>query len=291
MGKFLLIALIGVSAACSSKVASDSEAFLPGRRLAELTNKRLEEASGLEASRQNPSYIWVHNDSGNAPEIFLIDSTLNVKLTCILGGISNRDWEDISVGPGPDPAKSYVYVADIGDNFAQYQYKHIYRFEEPIFDPAQTEITISAFDTITFQLPAERKDTETLFIDPASKDLYVVSKREEPVHVYELKYPYSTKDTITAKDIATLPMTQIVAGDFSDDGTELLLKNYKNVFYWKVQGKKTIEEILKGKPSVLKYREEPQGEAIAWALDKSGFYTLSEKVKNKKSFLYFYKRK
>jgi len=39
------------------------------------------------------------------------------------------------------------------------------------------------------------------------------------------------------------------------------------------------------------YEEEPQGEALTWTKDGSGFYTLSEKSKGKESFLYFYSLK
>ena len=291
MKKLLVPCLLVLTIACSSQVASDSEAFLPGKKLAELTNKELKEASGLAASEVNKPYLWTHNDSGNGADVFLVDQELNIRLKCKLKGIQNRDWEDIAVGPGPVAGKSYVYVADIGDNYAQYQVKYVYRFEEPLLDPSKTEITITEFETITFQLPGERKDTEALMIDPVSKNLYVISKREEPVHVYEVKYPYSTSDTITARDIGTLPFSGIVAADFSPDRKELLVKNYVNVFYWNFAVGKPLAEILKEKAKVIKYTEEPQGESIAWSRDGKGFYTLSEKKKKEKSFLYYYQRK
>lgn len=291
MRKLLLPYLMVFTIACSSQVASDSDAFLPGKRLAELSSKKLEEVSGLGASEVNKGYLWTHNDSGNDAEVFLIDTALNIKLRCVLKGIQNRDWEDICVGPGPVKGKTYVYVADIGDNFAQYQLKFIYRFEEPLLDPSKPDTVITDFDTITFQLAGERKDTESIMIDPQSKDLFVVSKREQPVHVYELKYPQSTNDTLTASDIGTLPLTGIVAADFSADRKEILMKNYVNVFYWKLTPNKSVADVLKENGKVLRYTEEPQGEAIAWSRDGKGFYTLSEKKKKEKSFLYFYQRK
>ena len=127
--------------ACSTKEQSNnksannqSDGFLPGVKLAELNNKELKEISGIAASVNNPKLLWAHNDSGNGADIFLLDDHLDIKLTCTLAGVENRDWEDIAVGPGPDASKSYVYVADIGDNEAQYQYKYIYRFEEPVLN-------------------------------------------------------------------------------------------------------------------------------------------------------------
>jgi hypothetical protein len=287
---FFLLMLIATMACCQKKSAKiDSSIFLQGRPLAELTNKRMEEASGLAASIGNPGLFWTHNDSGNKPEIFLIDEKLDIRLTCKLKGVKNRDWEDIAVGPGPEAGKNYVYVADIGDNMAMFQYKYIYRFEEPTFT-RENELIISNFDTISFQLPDEKKDTESLLVHPKTKDIYVISKREEPVYVYELKYPYSTHDILTATKVMPLPFSQAVGADFSADGSEVIIKNYRNVYYWKVQGR-PLSEALKERPYVVEYKEEPQGEAITFARDGSGFYTLSEKVKGESSYLYFYPRK
>lgn len=281
-----------VTIACSNvpEKPTDFE-FDKGSHLAELTDEKLEEASGLASSITNPGYLWTHNDSNNGAMVFLIDKKLNIKMTCELRGVKNRDWEDIAVGPGPDPSKHYLYVGDIGDNMAVYRYKYIYRFEEPTLKEGVEKMVIEKFDTITFKLSDMEKDTEALLINPTNKNLYVVSKREEPVTVYELPYPYSTKDTITATAKAILPLTQITAGDFSPDGKEILLKNYQNVYYWNDDGNKSFSEILRQKPKILPYEEESQGEAITFARDGSGYYTLSEKVSGEKTFLTFYKRK
>lgn len=291
--RFFLLFIFGlVGTSCSQKkpARADSDVFLPSQRLAELTEKKLEEVSGLAASVANPGYLWTHNDSGNPAVVYLVDQDLKIRLACKLKGVKNRDWEDIAVGPGPEEGKRYVYVGDIGDNNAKHEYKFIYRFEEPSVGEQSGEITITEFDTIVFKLEDGEKDTETLLIHPTTGDVYVVSKREKPVFVYRLAYPLSTRDTLTAARVASLPLTQIVAGDFSPAGDEIVLKNYDNVYYWKLESE-SIGESLSGKPGILPYTEEPQGEALAFNLDGSGFFTLSEKIKGEKSFLYYYKRR
>lgn len=287
----VLFFMLVTTAACSQKAEKvDSNIFLKGQELAVVTNKKLEEVSDLAASINNPGMLWAHNDSGNPPEIFLIDQQLNLKLTCRLQGAANRDWEDIAVGPGPVDGKNYIYIGEIGDNLGIFQYKNIYRFEEPVYKTGTGAITITKFDTITFQLPDAIKDTEALLINPIDKNLYVISKREKPVYLYELKYPYSTKDSLTAKRVMPLPYSQIVAADFSADGKAVIIKNYQNVYYWKVN-EQSVAEALKQRPYIVEYKKEPQGEAIAFARDGSGFFTLSEKIKGEKSYLYFYPRK
>ncbi|MEO5976000.1 MAG: hypothetical protein ABIS36_14820 [Chryseolinea sp.] len=266
--------------------------FKKGKRLAELKEKKLVEVSGLASSVNNPGMMWTVNDSGNDPEVFLIDLETNIKQKYTLEGIENRDWEDVAVGPGPDPTKSYVYVAEIGDNMAIHGYKHIYRFEEPVVGAAkEKDIAITKFETITFSLADSKRDTEALLIDRKTKDLYIISKWSDPVYIYRIPYPYSTSDTTVAAQIGSLAYSKIVAGDISKDGRDILLKNYSHIYLWHRDGTKSIVETLQSKPQEIPYETEPQGESITWAQDNSGFYTLSEIKKGQKTYLYFYERK
>jgi hypothetical protein len=288
-----LLSLPLLLSACTKTPAEqpDSFNFLPGEKIAPFEHERIQEASGLAASISNKNMLWTHNDSGNPPEIFLIDLHANIRMVCKLKGAENRDWEDIAVGPGPDESKTYVYVADIGDNLAQYPYKIVYRFEEPVFSgEAPKEIEISAYDRILFRLD-QQKDTEALMVHPVTKDIYVISKREEPVVLYRLAYPQNISDTITAAKVTTIPLTQIVAADFSADGKRILLKNYKNVFYWDLGHRDSVQSAFARPGKILPYEEEPQGEAICFARDGSGYFTISEKAKGEKIFLRFYRRK
>ena len=287
----LAVSLLSVCLGCfSPKVENPTEAFAPARRISELKNKKLKEISGLAASRRNPGLFWVHNDSGNEPEIYLIDTALQIFLTCRISDIENRDWEDIAVGPGPEEGKWYVYVGEIGDNNARYEYKHIYRFEEPLLGQGSRKRTIESFDTITFRLEDKRKDTETLLIDPATRALYIISKRESPVWLYELKHPQSTKDTLIARKVTSLPFTQIVGGDIIREGNQILLKNYEHIYYWRSDSVMAVEDLLKTPHYEVPYEVEPQGEALGWTHDGSGFYTISEKNVGKDTYLFYYQR-
>lgn len=286
---FLLICLI--SAGCyperHNKIATNFEKGIP---LSELTNKKLKEVSGIAASVGHPGMLWALNDSGNDAEIFLLDKNLEIKLTVKLLGIKNRDWEDITVGPGADSTKSYVYVGDIGDNDSVYPYKYIYRFPEPDLEKGG-HIALSNFDAITFKLEGTIKDTESLFIDTKSKNLYVVSKREEPVFLYELKSPLNSGDTLTALKILSMPFREIVAATRASKNGDILMKNYADIYYWENKRGEDVITLLKKDPLEIPYEGEPQGEAITWAADGSGFYTLSEKKKKRPSYLYFYSKK
>ena len=283
-----IIVLIGLLAfALGCKTGKTSQVlFSSGEALGEV-DKRLEEASGLAASVANPGMLWTLNDNGNPAEVFLIDQHAGIRLVCKLATVRNRDWEDIAIGAGPEEGKNYVYVADIGDNEAQHEFKVIYRFVEPVLSQ-EKEIIITEYDTLAMRMPDGKRDAETLLIDPLTHDLFIVSKRENNVGLYRSPYPF-TRDTTTLEKVSTLHLTAIVGGSISADGQEVLLKNYGKVFYWKKSNNESLSNLLSNQPIELDYEREPQGEAIAWSRDGGEFYTLSESHDGKASLI-VYKR-
>jgi hypothetical protein len=273
---------------CAQKPEVQIEsAFTKGEPISELTDKKLKETSGLIASIKNPGMFWAHNDSGNEPEIYLIDKSLDIKLSVRLVGIENRDWEDIAIGPAPHSSDTFIYVGDIGDNDAVYPYKYIYRLPEPTIGTSNY-ISTSDFETIVFNLEDGIKDTESLFVDHKSRNLYVISKREEPVWLYEIKLTES--DTVTAIKKLSLPFREIVAADYFPATGDILIKNYEHIYFWANTSNTDVVSLLKQMPNEIPYEKEFQGEAIAWATDGLGFYTIGEKKKKHPSFLYFYSK-
>lgn len=278
----ILLMLVG---ACKSRKQIDGP-FAEGVAQGVNTNKDLEEASGLVASRRYPGMLWTHNDSGHPPELFLLDTLGVTRRTFRIIGAENRDWEDITLGPGRDSI-NYIYVADIGDNNAKHKIKFIYCVEEP---SAHQEGELTVVDTLLVRLADKKRDTETLMVDPISHNLYLVSKREDNVSLYEVKFPFAA-DTLLAEPVLTLPIRGVVAGDISPDGREILLKTYDNIYYWRRLAGQSVADALQAPAIELAYIPEPQGESIAWAVDGSGFYTLGENAKGERSKLFFYARK
>lgn len=284
----VLITFLG----CSSQ-KDNSDLFSSGHSQGNVS-KELGEASGLVASIANPNNYWTLNDSGNGAQIFLINDQAEIVLTCTLAGIYNRDWEDIAIRKEIVEGKNYVYVGEIGDNSARYPYKMIYRFAEPKVSPdfvGVHNLVITQFDTLVFKLSDGIRDTEALMIDPISNEFYIVSKREDAVHLYELSNHFNSGDTLVAEFKTELPFAFIVGADISSDGKEVLMKDYDHIYYWKRKDNESIPELLKKNQVTLTYEREPQGESIAWQHDGSGFYTLSETVKDFRGKLIYYKRK
>lgn len=279
---------------CSTRKKFDGRFFEMGVRQGALDNPKINEASGLASSVVNPGMFWTHNDSGDKARIFLIDGQARNRAVVWLKDFTNRDWEDISVGPGPEEGKSYVYVGEIGDNASHYEYKYLYRIEEPAISGGSSVVdtTLSKVDSIKFTLEGGPRDTEAVIVDPLTREIYIFSKNEKKqIRVFMLPYPQSATGVTEAKHVMSLPIVKVCAADISPDGQEILIKNYTHVYYWRRQGNESVLQALKREPISLPYTTEPQGEAITFDRAGKGYYTLSEENNHKKPYLLFYARK
>ncbi|ELR73709.1 Putative integral membrane protein, putative [Fulvivirga imtechensis AK7] len=274
-----------VACGASSDKVGGSAKFHAAELRGEVENPLINEASGLVEGYNNPGYLWTHNDSGDEARIFLLDEFGRDNGIFTLKGIANRDWEDISSGPGPEEGANYLYIAEMGDNLAVHDYKYIYRFIEPRADDPRV---IERFDTLTFQYPDGKRDAECLMVDPLTGDIYIISKREAQVGVYKAPFPQPVKDTIILEKLGNIPYHNVVGGDISSDGREILVKTYDKVLYWERDLSLSLMETLRTAPLEIPYIVEPQGEAIAWKKDGSGFFTLSEERDSIEAILYFY---
>jgi len=260
-----------------------SKKYQEGLKLGKIDNEKLDEISGIAVSRYNEKYLYVHNDSGDKARLFLINAKGKDILKISLEKAQNIDWEDIAIGPGPEKNINYIYVADIGDNKAKRSIKTIYRFAEPkindLLAEGSTKIKINDFDSIQFKYPDGIKDAESIMIDPITKDIYVLSKREMPIIVYRAKYPQSTNSINTLEKVCSLPFQWAVAADFNAKGDKIMVKNYFEAFLWERNTNETVYQAFKKPPLRVSLANELQGESIAFCPKTDSYYTLSEKSK------------
>lgn len=258
--------------------------YLQGIPIRTIDNPVLEEMSGLAFSKNHPDKFYTHTDSGGEAAVYVLDSLGNEFGKIILEEVENRDWEDIAVGPGPK-GKSYVYVAEIGDNAGVHKSVKIYRFPEP--EKLEKKITLKP-EVLKFNYPDGAMDAESLFVDPISGDLFVVSKRDSQNTLFRLKSDDFGKKDVVGKEVGKLPFTSATAADISQDGSKILIKNYFKIYYWDRKKGESVAEALSKAPRELPYVPEPQGEAIGFQPDGKAFYTISEKRYNIHPVLYRY---
>ena len=138
--KIALMVLV-LSAGCRS-ASGDCPKFLAGHKVGTVQSALIGEASGLAASRKNPGVLWVHNDDGPAC-VYAMTAEGKHLGVYNLEGAKMRDWEDIAIGPGPEPNVDYIYVGAIGDNNSKHKSIKIYRVPEPNVDANQTPAVVT----------------------------------------------------------------------------------------------------------------------------------------------------
>ena len=257
---------------------ADCPVFLDGQNMGTVESVYINEASGIAFSGKNPGVLWVHNDSGDSARVFAMDIYGNHLGIYNLTGAGAADWEDMAVGPGPDAGESYLYLGDIGDNSALRSSVTVYRVPEPEVSTSQSPVNVNLSGTVSITLayPDGARDAETLMVDPETKDIYVVSKRETPSRVYRAPYPQSTTSTITMQFKTVLPWGWATGGDISPSGDEILIRGYLSASLWGRPSGTDLWDAFASGECPVPLVSEPQGEAICFDSDADGYITTSE---------------
>ena len=293
MRVFILLIGLLVTTSCKLEIANGGAQFTSDPTVTPVTPGQIDEASGMADSRSQPGNLWIEEDSGNPAELALLGYDGNVKGKISVPNTTNRDWEEMTIGPGPQDGVNYLYIGDIGDNNAQYPLYQIYRLPEP----ATLQSTISGVERINFRYPDGSHDAEAMFVDPQTKDIYIITKREEKVHLYRLSYPQNINEVTVAEALGELSFggglaNYVTAAAISPDGSEILVRTYSQLYYWKRNTGQSIADALQlGSRRQLVVRLEPQGEAVCFDKDAKGYFTVSERASAASVNLYYYARK
>nr|WP_139235890.1 hypothetical protein [Algoriphagus locisalis] len=281
------IIILFFSFSCVNAQEETIASFGEGVPIATLKDNGLDEISGLAVSRVLPGVMYVHNDSGGEAAVYLLDTLGNNLGTIEFLDTQNRDWEDIAVGPGED-SKSYIYVGEIGDNNAVHDEVVVYRVPEP--NDSNSTIGIVPQKTV-LKYPGGARDAESLMVDPISGDIFIVSKRDSVNTLYRLPAEKFGTLEVELEELIKLPFTSATGADISADGSQILVKNYLAIYYWRRNEGESIAQAMGRAPLELPYSPEPQGEAIGFGPDGRVFYTLSEKRFDVDPVLYKYTAK
>ncbi|KPL21979.1 MAG: hypothetical protein AMJ75_08940 [Phycisphaerae bacterium SM1_79] len=277
---FGIVIILLTTASCSSDSVAQVPQFLPGKQVGTVQTELIREASGIVASRKNPKVLWLHNDSGDSARVYAINFDGRLLGIYRIKEAHCRDWEDIAIGPGPEPEQDYLYIGDIGDNGAEHKSITVYRVPEPKVDPngALAQMQVGPANSIELVYPDGPRDAETLMVDPLNGDIYVITKRELLSKVYRAPYPQSTKQRTTMDQVATLPWGLAVGGDISPNGKLVIVRGYFNASMWVRPDGEELWRAFMRKQLRLDLMEEPKGEAICFDASGGGYFTVSEMV-------------
>jgi len=250
----------------------------------ELQDARIKEASGLAASRLNPECYYVHNDSGDAARVFLVDRTGRTRVEIRLLGVMAADCEDVALTPAVGSGIWDVCLADIGDNNARRPHVAIYRFAE--VDARSTAGPVVEVKPQVYLLRYEDgpADAEAFCVDPKSGDGYVLTKSlSGRSAVYRLRAPWQAGQIMTVPRHCTLELPQaphgsriITGADVSPDGRRLALRCWVDGWEWVLPEGMPFESIFSVRPRRVSLPAEPQPEAVCYSADGHTLLTVSE---------------
>jgi hypothetical protein len=217
-----------------------------------ISDPRITESSGLVASRLHKGVYWTHNDSGDGPYVYAVDSATGRTVAKVtMRGIHARDVEAISMGPDGD-----LYVGDIGDNLnGAWPQVYLYRFPEPRHLVDQT-VDVTRY---TVRYADGPRNAEALMVQPKTGRVYIASKNEDGGHLYEGPAHLSASGVNVFHRIADVPW--VTDGAFSPDGSRLVLRGYfwASAFRWSGDRPHKIGDV--------DLPMQPQGESVAFTPD------------------------
>lgn len=196
-----------------------------------LRDERIDELSGVVASRRQPDVLWVHNDSGDRPRVFAIGTDGATRAEVRVDGATALDWEDIALGPAPagQPAGDWVYVADTGDNARRRPVVSIYRFPEPSLDGAGGVREVRAERVDVRYGDGASHDVEAMLVDPGTGDVLLVTKElhASAARIFRVTQAQLAAGSATAELVGTMLIgPRVVGGDVRADGGEVVLRTY-----------------------------------------------------------------
>lgn len=275
----------------------------------------LVEPSGLVHSRTNSSVLWLHNDRGHAPQLFALNADGSILGTFEID-VEIKDWEDISIAPTEDSLGYYLYIGDIGDNFAQQipdlerDNIVIYRIMEPdlsTLTPPFTEmIGAEKLESMTLRYPdGKAHNAETLFVDPENLDIYLVTKESDifstvyngPSQVYRAQSGFETEGDVTLELVGEIDFFTLneassaameyadtysshnalaTAGDISATREHIGIITYGTLWMWSLEEGQTIDSALSSSPCEAPTALAPKIENFAFDMDVESYTLLNE---------------
>jgi len=258
-------------------VPTEQVNYAAPRQVCVVTDERIVEASGLACSREIPHAFWIHNDSGDGPNLFLINTAGKTLTLQTLADANARDWEDIASFKLKN--QGYLLVADVGDNEAKRKEYQLYLVKEPRIDPTKRKDgTLKLEMTIRFRYEDGPHNCESLGVDVTERNIYLVSKQGgDECKVYEMPLPSKpTKKKLTARAISVLRIPTTTAMDISPNGQRAVVLTYDKAYEYTRDAAESWAEGFAREPRILDMPRRKQGEAISYGHDGQALCLVSE---------------
>lgn len=285
-----------------------ADAVFAGR----VASRKLEEISGLTASRRRDDLLWAINDGSRKPRLHAVGSDGSDHGYVRVEDLEAVDWEALAAFEWE--GRPYLLIADVGDNFSWRNSVELVVVEEPqlVGERFATGTAVPVAWRVRFRFEDGPRDCEGVAVDPQTLQVLLVSKRTEPAVLYALSLlpeaADSDSDSAAAQDagpgelriaqrLGELPgippptradveerrwlgryMAMPTGFDISRDGRRAALLTYRDGYFFARGADESWAEALARAPQRLALPPMRQAESIAFALDGRALFATSEGV-------------
>lgn len=248
---------------------------------------KLGELSGMARSTRHEGVFWAMNDGNNAAELIAIDLQAKTRATIRVEGVRNIDWEDVA--SYEIDGRSYLAIADTGDNGGIRRELFIHIFEEP---DQLADATLRPMRSLRFRWADGARDVESMMASGERGRFYLISKKRVPAELFTLPIDaadgsvpelLSVLEGIAQPDQKTMNSkgdygryrAQITGADLEPDGRVFAVLNYQQINFFALPEAKT--PVLKPLATII-LPWLPQAEAIGYSTDGDSLFVGSEQV-------------
>ena len=254
------------------------------------------EISGMTRSQREGALFWAVNDSHNPNRIYALSDGGRVRAAYTVDGVPNTDWEDLT--SYTHDGRSYLVIADTGDNGGLRQYIELIAIEEPEIAGGTYRGTVKPAWRMRIRWPDGPRDCEAVAIDAARGEVLLLSKKRVPAQLFRVPLaPTRGRETRLAQQIAvagTIPQpdphelqthpqsgryrAHVTSMALSPDGRTLVVLTYRDAYRFDRADGETWGAAFARQPKSLGMPPLIQAESVTFAADGRAVYVTSEKL-------------
>lgn len=257
-------------------------------QIGKITNRKIQEVSGIAESRRQKDILWMINDSGDDPMLYAVSFDGRLLTSVMVIGAQNVDWEDLA--SFDYEGRPYLLIADAGNNTVERSTFALYIVEEPMPGVA----TVDTAWTITFAFQDGAQDCEAVAVDAEARKILLVSKRDVPSTLYELSLKPADASIQTAvrlgrvttvvqpkpeeiKDSLDRHHAQLTSLDLAPDGSAAALLTYRRLYLYRIAEGAPWSAVFQSEPLVFEFPQLRQAESVCFSRDGHTLFITSEK--------------
>lgn len=298
LAAFVFVATCGVQGCRRPPVRDGLDAPRTAFRVREtghLAHADLVEASGMVHSRREDGLLWMINDGGHPPALYAVAINGGDQGRVIVDGARNTDWEDLAAFDLD--GRSFLVIADVGDNQAVRKTSRIYVVEEPRRDHAGVfPGAVGVAWRFDFRYEDGPRDCEGVAVAPHAGQILLITKRTQPPQLYALALqPPEERILQTARRVGAVQqippptvldrmgrprlggfLSQPTAVDIRADNRLAVVLTYKDAYLFPRAPKTSWAAALASKPLKIALPDLKQKEAVCFDRRGRSLYITTE---------------